>query len=270
MAAEEDADLIVIGVRHRTPVGQARSSAARPSRSCSTRPARPGRQGGPAGYLRGEEGGVERRVSPDLGLGLRCAPSPGRAPRPAPARCAARMPCARARRGRHRGPRPATAARPPATGAGAQVVDEQRGHEGVARRRLEDLDAEAVRAGVRRGERAVLDHRAGARGRGDVERHRDPVVPGHGGAPPLQPLGQRVVGSLLRHEAVVEAGVGAGRVVAPQQPPAAHRAQRRASQPHADSGGAVGAGGVLDRFARHGEDVRRRGEEGERRRRSGG
>ena len=41
---------------------------------------------------------------------------------------------------------------------------------------LEDLDAEPVRPGVRRRQRAVLHHRPGARGRGDVHRHQRAVV----------------------------------------------------------------------------------------------
>ena len=103
---------------------------------------------------------------------------------------------------------------------GAQVVDEQRGHQRVAGRRLEYLDAEPVRTRIGSGKGAVLQDRTGARGRSDVQRHQRAVVSGDGRPPALQPLGERVVGPLLCDQAVVDAGVRSRRVVAPQQPAA--------------------------------------------------
>ena len=114
--------------------------------------------------------------------------------------------------------------------AGCEVVHEQGGHQRVGRARVEHLDAEAVRPRVGRGQRAVLDDRAGAGGRGDLERHRGALGPRRGRPPALEALGEQVVGALLEHDRVVDAGVLAGHVVAAQQPPAGQRAQRPAQQ----------------------------------------
>ena len=97
---------------------------------------------------------------------------------------------------------------------------------------FEDLDAEPVRAGVGRGQDLVLHDRPGACRRGDVHRHGRAGFTGQGGAPALQPLGQHIVRSLLPHQAVVDAGVSAGRVGAAEQPAPGQRPQRPAGEFH--------------------------------------
>ena len=57
-----------------------------------------------------------------------------------------------------------------------------------------------------------------------------PSAPVDARPPALDPLGQRVVGTLLRHQAVGDARVGAGRVLAVQQPAPRGPAQRAADQ----------------------------------------
>ena len=56
-----------------------------------------------------------------------------------------------------------------------------------------------------------------------------PAVTGDGGAPALHPLGQRVVGTLLRHQAVVDARVRTGQVSAAEQAAAGQRPERQAA-----------------------------------------
>ena len=55
------------------------------------------------------------------------------------------------------------------------------------------------------------------------------VFPRDGGPPPLQPLGQRVIGALLRHQAVADAGSAPGGYAAAQQP--ARRTAARSGPP---------------------------------------
>src|SRR5699024_2472136 len=95
-----------------------------------------------------------------------------------------------------------------------EVVDEQRGEQGGGRLRLEDLDAERPGALVGAGEDLVLGHRVGVGGRGDGDRHGVAVGEGSGGAPALDPLGQRVVGALLWDQGVVDRRAAALLVVA--------------------------------------------------------
>ena len=66
---------------------------------------------------------------------------------------------------------------------GAEVVDQQGGHQGVGGVRLEDLDPEAVRSGEGRGECAVLATERVRVDGGDVEGYQLPVATGGGGPP---------------------------------------------------------------------------------------
>jgi len=54
----------------------------------------------------------------------------------------------------------------------------------------------------------------------DVHRHGRAAVAGDRGAPPLQPLGQRVVRPLLGDQAVADAGIGSRRIGRAEQPAA--------------------------------------------------
>ena len=148
--------------------------------------------------------------------------------------------------------------------AGVQVVDEQGRHERLGGGGLEDLDAEPGCAGVRRRQRPVLQHRPGAGRRGHVHRHAGTRIPGDRRAPAVHALGQRVVGSLLRDQAVADTRVGAGRVGRAHQPPAGGRPQRPAAELRGRGPGGVRAGGLGDRIGRDGEHVGRRGQERER------
>ena len=109
-------------------------------------------------------------------------------------------------------------------------MDEQGRHKGLGGGGLEHLDAEPVGARVCGGEHPVLGDRPGAGRRGDVHRHGGAAVTGERGAPPLQALGQRVVGSLLGHQALADARIGSGRVGGAEQPPAGQRPQRPAAE----------------------------------------
>ena len=147
---------------------------------------------------------------------------------------------------------------------GAQVVDQQGRHEGVRRGGVEHLDAEPVRSGVGRGQRLVLHDGAGSGRRCDVERDGGTRLPRRRGTPALDALGQGVVRPLLRHQRVADARIHARRVVALQQPTAAHDAGGVPGHPP-DPTAAVRGRRPLHLRARHGEDVRRRGQVGERR-----
>ena len=148
-------------------------------------------------------------------------------------------------------------------------MDEQCRHQRVGGVGLEDLHPEAVGTGERRGEGPVLDDRAGARRRRDVEGDLAPLVAGDRGAPTLDPLGQRVVGALLGHERVGDAGVGVGGVGATEQPAAGGPAQGATERLGGRRAVGVGACGLLDRVARNDEDVGRCGQEAQRRVRTG-
>ena len=154
--------------------------------------------------------------------------------------------------------------RPHRAAAGVQVVDEQGRHERLGGGGLEDLDAEPGCAGVRRRQRPVLQHRSGAGRRGHVHRHAGTRIPGDRRTPAVHALGQRVVGSLLRDQAVADTRVGAGRVGLAHQPPAGGRPQRPAAELRGRGPGGVRAGGLGDRIGRDGEHVGRRGQERER------
>ncbi|HEY3651541.1 MAG TPA: hypothetical protein VGL33_26480, partial [Streptosporangiaceae bacterium] len=147
---------------------------------------------------------------------------------------------------------------------GMQVVDEQSGHERLGRGGLEYLDTEPPGARVRGRQHPVPGDRPGAGGRGDVHRHGRAPVASDGGAPPLQPLGQRVVRPLLGDQAVTDAGIGPGRIGRAQQPAAGQRLQQPAAEPVRRWPFRVGADRLGDGVGRHGENVSGRGQERER------
>jgi len=151
-----------------------------------------------------------------------------------------------------------------AAATGVEVVHEQGRHERLGGGGLEDLDAEPRGTRVGGRQHAVLGDRTGAGRRGDVHRHGGPAVAGDRGPPALYPLGQGVVGSLLGHQAVADAGIGPGRIGRAEQPPAGQRPQRPGTQLRRPGPGRVGAGRVGDRGGRHGEHVGGRREERER------
>ncbi len=119
-------------------------------------------------------------------------------------------------------------------GLAVQVVHEQRRHQRARRRRLEDLDAEVMRAGVCGREHFVLRDRAGPRRRRDVERDLAAGAGGGDAAPALQALGDRVVRPLLLDQRVGDRdGLGVG---GPVQAPARERLQRRLREAGARGG----------------------------------
>ena len=148
-----------------------------------------------------------------------------------------------------------------AVDAAGDVPHQQRGHQGVRGVRFEDLDAEPAGAGVGGGQRPVLDHRLGSGGRSDVERHQPAVPAGGRRPPPLDPLGQRIVRALRRHQGVGDARIGVRWVGPVHEPAAGHPAQWPAHDLRGLGPSRVGLGGLLDRAARDDEHVRRGGQE---------
>jgi hypothetical protein len=81
--------------------------------------------------------------------------------------------------------------------ASVQVMDDQCRHKRLGGGGLEYLEAEPVRACVRRRQHPVFRDRPGTSRRGDVHRHGHAGVTGNGGTPALHTLGEGIVGALL-------------------------------------------------------------------------
>ena len=95
-------------------------------------------------------------------------------------------------------------------------MHEQSRHQGIRGPGLEDLHPEPVRSGIGRRESPILDHGAGPGGRGHREGDWHASGPSDRRAPALDALGQKVIGPLLEHHGVIDAGNLAGDVIAAQ------------------------------------------------------
>ena len=147
--------------------------------------------------------------------------------------------------------------------ASVQVMDEQCRHERLGGSRFEDLEAEPGRACVRRGQHPVFGDRPGTSRRGDVHGYGRAAVTGDGGTPALHTLGEGIVGALLGHQAVADAGIGTRRIGGAEQPPAGQSPQRPAAELGRAGPGREGADGLGHRIGRDGEHVGGRREERE-------
>ena len=148
--------------------------------------------------------------------------------------------------------------------ASMQVMDEQCRHERLGGSGFEDLEAEPGRACVRRRQHPVFGDRPGTSRRGDVHGYGRAAVTGDGGTPALHTLGEGIVGALLGHQAVADAGIGTRRVGGAEQPPAGQSPQRPAAELGRAGPRREGADGLGDRIRRDGEHVGGRREERER------